>query len=98
MVLIEAPFLSPPLCCSLVACSRTSSKVRRASKQQEEKLLRKLSKISRVMQEVRLMEGATPEMEAEMVPYTADWEGRLTQHSRQAPRSLTTQKIIFTRL
>uniref|UniRef100_A0A8C8ENT3 Uncharacterized protein n=1 Tax=Oncorhynchus tshawytscha TaxID=74940 RepID=A0A8C8ENT3_ONCTS len=51
--------------------------------QQEEKLLRKLSKISRVMQEVRLMEGATPEMEAEMVPYTADWEGRLTQHSRQ---------------
>ncbi|XP_038861123.1 protein RIC-3-like isoform X1 [Salvelinus namaycush] len=54
--------------------SRTSSKVRRASKQ-EEKLLRKLSKISRVMQEVRLMEGATPEMEAEMVPYTADWEG-----------------------
>ncbi|XP_071015146.1 protein RIC-3 isoform X3 [Oncorhynchus clarkii lewisi] len=55
--------------------SRTSSKVRRASKQQEEKLLRKLSKISRVMQEVRLMEGATPEMEAEMVPYTADWEG-----------------------
>ncbi|XP_029577021.1 protein RIC-3 isoform X3 [Salmo trutta] len=53
---------------------RTSSKVRRASKQ-EEKLLRKLSKISRVMQEVRLMEGATPEMEAEMVPYTADWEG-----------------------
>lgn len=83
MVLIEAPFLSP-LCCSLVACSRTSSKVRRASKQ-EEKLLRKLSKISRVMQEVRLMEGATPEMEAEMVPYTADWEGMLTQHSRQTP-------------
>ncbi|XP_029622630.1 protein RIC-3-like isoform X2 [Salmo trutta] len=53
--------------------SRTSSKVRRASKQ--EKLLRKLSKISWVMQEVRLMEGATPEMEAEMVPYAADWKG-----------------------
>ncbi|XP_028979912.2 protein RIC-3 isoform X3 [Esox lucius] len=53
---------------------RTSSKVRRASKQ-EEKLLRKLSKISRVLQDGRLMEGATPEMEAEMVPYAADWEG-----------------------
>jgi hypothetical protein len=93
LVLIEAPFLSPHLCCSLVACSRTSSKVRRASKQ-EEKLLRKLSKISRVMQEVRLMEGATPEMEAEMVPYTADWEGRLTQHSRQAPLSHHTENNI----
>ncbi|XP_038825001.1 protein RIC-3-like [Salvelinus namaycush] len=54
--------------------SRTSSKVRRASKQ-EERLMRKQSKISRVMQEVRLMEVATPEMEAEMVPYAADWEG-----------------------
>ncbi|KAL1007382.1 hypothetical protein UPYG_G00086020 [Umbra pygmaea] len=56
------------------APDRSSSKVRRVSKQ-EEKLLRKLSKISRVMQEGRLPEGATPEMEAEMVPYAADWEG-----------------------
>ncbi|KAJ7994979.1 hypothetical protein DPEC_G00255150 [Dallia pectoralis] len=52
----------------------TSSKIKRASKR-EEKLLRKLSKINRLLQDGRPMEGATPEMEAEMVPYAADWKG-----------------------
>lgn len=40
----------------------------------EEKLLRQLRQITQLMQEGRL-EGASPEMEAEMVPYGADWEG-----------------------
>ncbi|XP_077420067.1 protein RIC-3 [Vanacampus margaritifer] len=40
----------------------------------EEKLLRQLRQIAQVMQEGRV-EGASPEMEAEEVPYSADWEG-----------------------
>ncbi|XP_041795772.1 protein RIC-3 [Chelmon rostratus] len=40
----------------------------------EEKLLRQLRQITQLMQEGRL-EAASPEMEAEEVPYGADWEG-----------------------
>ncbi|KAM7015777.1 protein RIC-3 [Tautogolabrus adspersus] len=40
----------------------------------EEKLLRQLREITQLMQEGRL-EGASPEMEAEEVPYCVDWEG-----------------------
>ncbi|XP_077569848.1 protein RIC-3 [Stigmatopora nigra] len=40
----------------------------------EEKLLRQLRQIAQIMQEGRV-EGASPEMEAEEVPYTVDWEG-----------------------
>lgn len=40
----------------------------------EEKLLRQLRQITQLIQESRL-EGASPEMEAEEVPYGADWEG-----------------------
>uniref|UniRef100_A0A3P8QCZ3 Resistance to inhibitors of cholinesterase protein 3 N-terminal domain-containing protein n=1 Tax=Astatotilapia calliptera TaxID=8154 RepID=A0A3P8QCZ3_ASTCA len=40
----------------------------------EEKLLRQLRQITQPIQESRL-EGASPEMEAEEVPYGADWEG-----------------------
>ncbi|XP_057710241.1 protein RIC-3-like isoform X2 [Corythoichthys intestinalis] len=40
----------------------------------EEKLLRQLRQISQLMQEGRV-EGASPEMEAEEVPYSVDWEG-----------------------
>ncbi|XP_073319946.1 protein RIC-3 [Pagrus major] len=40
----------------------------------EEKLLRQLRQITQLMQEGRL-EAASPEMEAEQVPYGADWEG-----------------------
>ncbi|KAM4630472.1 protein RIC-3 [Polymixia lowei] len=52
---------------------RSKKKSKRASKR-EEKLLRQLKQISQLMQEGRL-EGASPEMEAEEVPYTSDWEG-----------------------
>lgn len=56
-----------------------SSGRRRKSKtttsKKEEKLLRQLRQITQLMQEGRL-EGASPEMEAEEVPYGADWEGR----------------------
>ncbi|KAM4593897.1 protein RIC-3 [Odontesthes bonariensis] len=58
------------------ACS--SSGRRRKSKsstsKKEEKLLRQLRQITLLMQEGRL-EGASPEMEAEQVPYGAEWEG-----------------------
>ncbi|KAK5611003.1 hypothetical protein CRENBAI_023225 [Crenichthys baileyi] len=40
----------------------------------EETLLRQLRQITLLMQEGRL-EGASPEMEAEEVPYSSDWEG-----------------------
>ncbi|XP_061606946.1 protein RIC-3 isoform X2 [Phyllopteryx taeniolatus] len=40
----------------------------------EEKLLKQLRQIAQLMQEGR-EEGASPEMEAEEVPYSADWEG-----------------------
>ncbi|KAM4743945.1 protein RIC-3 [Anableps anableps] len=56
----------------------SSSGRRRKSKtsasKKEEKLLRQLRQITLLMQEGRL-EGASPEMEAEEVPYGADWEG-----------------------
>ncbi|XP_064192993.1 protein RIC-3-like [Anguilla rostrata] len=44
----------------------------------EEKLLRQLKEITRVMQEGKLiegMDGVSPEMEAEEASYTEDWEG-----------------------
>jgi len=41
---------------------------------QEERLLRQLKHIGQVMQEGRTEMGS-PEMEAEEVPYAADWEG-----------------------
>ncbi|KAE8297008.1 Protein RIC-3 Resistant to inhibitor of cholinesterase 3 Precursor [Larimichthys crocea] len=61
--------------------SRSSGKIlsgrRRKSKtasKKEEKLLRQLRQITQLMQEGRLEE-ASPEMEAEEVPYCADWDG-----------------------
>ncbi|XP_061566409.1 protein RIC-3 [Cololabis saira] len=56
----------------------SSSGKRRKSKtsitKKEEKLLRQLRQITLLMQDGRL-EGASPEMEAEEVPYDVDWEG-----------------------
>ncbi|XP_070766977.1 protein RIC-3 [Enoplosus armatus] len=49
-------------------------KSKTTTSKKEEKLLRQLRQITQLMQESRL-EGASPEMEAEEVPYTADWEG-----------------------
>ncbi|KAG8001570.1 Rhombotin-1, partial [Nibea albiflora] len=49
-------------------------KSKTATSKKEEKLLRQLRQITQLMQEGRL-EGASPEMEAEEVPYGADWEG-----------------------
>ncbi|KAM9817693.1 protein RIC-3 [Neosynchiropus ocellatus] len=51
---------------------RKKSKTRTSKK--EEKLLRELRELTQLMQEGRV-EGASPEMEAEEVPYGADWEG-----------------------
>nr|XP_046244184.1 protein RIC-3 [Scatophagus argus] len=49
-------------------------KSKTATSKKEEKLLRQLRQITQLMQEGRL-EGASPEMVAEEVPYGADWEG-----------------------
>ncbi|XP_045888980.1 LOW QUALITY PROTEIN: protein RIC-3 [Micropterus dolomieu] len=49
-------------------------KSKTTTSKKEEKLLRQLRQITQLMQESRL-EGASPEMEAEEVPYSADWEG-----------------------
>ncbi|XP_030270868.1 protein RIC-3 [Sparus aurata] len=49
-------------------------KSKTSTSKKEEKLLRQLRQITQLMQEGRL-EAASPEMEAEQVPYGADWEG-----------------------
>ncbi|XP_056237774.1 protein RIC-3 [Seriola aureovittata] len=49
-------------------------KSKTSTSKKEEKLLRQLRQITQLMQEGRL-EAASPEMEAEEVPYGADWEG-----------------------
>ncbi|XP_070821691.1 protein RIC-3 [Chaetodon trifascialis] len=49
-------------------------KSKTTTSKKEEKLLRQLRQITQLIQEGRL-EGASPEMEAEEVPYGADWEG-----------------------
>ncbi|CAL8243697.1 unnamed protein product [Lota lota] len=51
-----------------------SKKSKKSVSKKEEKLLKQLKQITQVMQEGRLEIGS-PEMEAEEVPYTADWEG-----------------------
>uniref|UniRef100_A0A665W613 Uncharacterized protein n=1 Tax=Echeneis naucrates TaxID=173247 RepID=A0A665W613_ECHNA len=53
----------------------TVSKSSSSTSKKEEKLLRQLRQITHLMQEGRL-EGASPEIEAEEVPYGVDWEGR----------------------
>ncbi|KAG7468462.1 hypothetical protein MATL_G00143510 [Megalops atlanticus] len=50
-------------------------RIKSVSAEHEEKLLRQLKEITRVMQEGRLVEGISPEMEAEEASYTDDWEG-----------------------
>ncbi|XP_030621004.1 protein RIC-3 [Chanos chanos] len=52
-----------------------SSRRKRSTRRREGRLRRRLQDISQVMQEGRSLEGVSPEMEAEEVPYTADWEG-----------------------
>ncbi|XP_066503021.1 protein RIC-3 isoform X2 [Hoplias malabaricus] len=47
----------------------------RARRQQEERKLRQLKTITRVMLEGRPLDGVSPEVEAEETPYSADWEG-----------------------
>ncbi|XP_074523414.1 protein RIC-3 [Halichoeres trimaculatus] len=54
--------------------SGRSRKSKTKPSRKEEKLLRQLRQFTQLMQEGRL-EGASPEMEAEEVPYGADWEG-----------------------
>ncbi|XP_037103946.1 protein RIC-3 [Syngnathus acus] len=58
-------------------CASGSGRRRRSKStptKKEEKLLRQLRQIAQLMQEGRV-EAASPEMEAEQVPYSADWEG-----------------------
>ncbi|KAJ8340184.1 hypothetical protein SKAU_G00348170 [Synaphobranchus kaupii] len=53
-------------------------RIKSVSVEHEEKLLRQLKEITRVMQEGKLiegMDGVSPEMEAEEASYTEDWEG-----------------------
>lgn len=65
---------------SVLLCSGRRRKSKTTTSKKEEKLLRQLRQITQLMQEGRL-EGASPEMEAEEVPYGTDWEG--------IPKSLT---------
>ncbi|KAG9352394.1 hypothetical protein JZ751_020807, partial [Albula glossodonta] len=53
-------------------------RIKTVTVEHEEKLLRQLKEITRVMQEGKLVEGIdelSPEMEAEEASYTEDWEG-----------------------
>lgn len=68
---------------SLSSGRRRKSKTSTSKK--EEKLLRQLRQITLLMQEGRLEE-ASPEMEAEEVPYGADWEGVCQNLNIQAPQ------------
>ncbi|XP_067850018.1 protein RIC-3 [Heptranchias perlo] len=52
-----------------------SDKITNVTTEQEEKLLRQLKEITRVMKEGKLIEGINPEKEAEESPYMEDWEG-----------------------
>uniref|UniRef100_M3ZXN7 RIC3 acetylcholine receptor chaperone n=1 Tax=Xiphophorus maculatus TaxID=8083 RepID=M3ZXN7_XIPMA len=69
----------------------SSSKTSTSKK--EEKLLRQLRQITLLMQEGRL-EGASPEMEAEEVPYGADWEGMLKPPSMMNPVIDTSMRLL----
>ncbi|KAL4622849.1 protein RIC-3-like isoform X1 [Arapaima gigas] len=55
--------------------SKRERRARRAVQEQEERLLWQLKEIARVMREGRLVEGLSPEMEAEHMHYAEDWEG-----------------------
>ncbi|MGH0164622.1 UNVERIFIED_CONTAM: hypothetical protein FKN15_047566, partial [Acipenser sinensis] len=49
--------------------------IKSVTSEHEEKLLRQLKEITRAMQEGKLIEGISPEKEAEEDPYMEDWEG-----------------------
>ncbi|RXM27163.1 Protein RIC-3 [Acipenser ruthenus] len=49
--------------------------IKSVTSEHEEKLLRQLKEITRAMQEGKLIEGISPEKEAEEGPYMEDWEG-----------------------
>ncbi|XP_041052573.1 protein RIC-3 [Carcharodon carcharias] len=52
-----------------------SDKITKVTTEQEEKLLRHLKEITRVIKKGKLIEGISPEKEAEESPYMEDWEG-----------------------
>lgn len=68
---------------SVLLYSGRRRKSKTSTSKKEEKLLRQLRQITQLMQEGRL-EGASPEMEAEEVPYGADWEGTCLNLSLRA--------------
>ncbi|XP_018617324.2 protein RIC-3-like isoform X2 [Scleropages formosus] len=55
--------------------SRRERRARRTAREQEQKLLRQLKEIARVMREGQLVDGISPEIEAEHTHYAEDWEG-----------------------
>ncbi|XP_014372702.1 protein RIC-3 [Alligator sinensis] len=50
---------------------------------QEKRLLQQLREITRVMKEGKLIDGISPEKEAEEAPYMEDWEGRDSHETGQ---------------
>nr|XP_054588022.1 protein RIC-3 [Nothobranchius furzeri] len=72
--LLQAEMMMERIVSERSNCSSRKRKNKTSASKKEEKLLRQLRQISLLMQEGRL-EGASPEMEAEEVPYSADWEG-----------------------
>ncbi|XP_028914778.1 protein RIC-3 isoform X1 [Ornithorhynchus anatinus] len=51
------------------------SRAQKATSDQERRLLQQLKEITRVMREGKLIDGISPEKEAEEMPFTEDWEG-----------------------
>ncbi|XP_066556982.1 protein RIC-3 isoform X1 [Amia ocellicauda] len=76
--------------------------IKSVTSEHEEKLLHQLKEITRVMQEGRLIEGISPEEEAEDVPYNEDWEGYPEEtypiYEEPASRRQTYDTIVLDRL
>lgn len=53
-----------------------SSRAQNVTTGQEKRLLQQLREITRVMKEGKLIDGISPEKEAEEAPYMEDWEGK----------------------
>lgn len=58
------------------------------STDEEQQLLKRLKEITRVMKEGKILDGVSPEQEAEEAPYMEDWEGTLNTVTF-APKELT---------
>ncbi|KYO22069.1 protein RIC-3 isoform B [Alligator mississippiensis] len=63
--------------------SNCDSGAQNVATDQEKRLLQQLREITRVMKEGKLIDGISPEKEAEEAPYMEDWEGRDSHETGQ---------------